>query len=141
MWIMLNNRPLDISKIKGISEVKTLDSKYFLAQCEKRDFHYEYDKPEIDTKRMKIPEELMNMKRCDLKKDAEGENKVWGYFFYIREIVCVQAYKNGFDNGVHYTIEKIYSKVYSSKEQAQTALEYLLSEMNELYNKMLKVEI
>lgn len=35
MWIMLNNRPLDISKIEGISEVITLDSKYFVEQKEK----------------------------------------------------------------------------------------------------------
>lgn len=138
MWIMLNNKPLDISKIKGISEVITLDSKYFLEQVEKRDFNYEYDRPEIDTrnKKFKIPQELMQIRMCDLKKNAAEENKVWGYFFYLKEIVL-----NNRSSGINYIINKRYSKVYSNKEQAQKALENLLSVMNEVYNKLPKVEI
>lgn len=44
-------------------------------------------------------------------------------------------------NGVNYVIEKRYSKVYSTKEAAQAALDHLLFEMNEIYNKLVKVEI
>lgn len=139
MWIMLNNRPLDISKIKEISEVKTLDSKYFLEQWDNK--YYNLRIPEINIDKLKVPDELRNTKYGDLQKDAKGGNKVWGYFFYIRELTQVQSYLNGVANGVDRAIEKRYSKVYSTKKAAQTALEHLLSEINEVYNKLVKVEI
>lgn len=139
MWIMLNNRPLDISKIEGISEVKTLDSKYFVEQKELS--WSTYNKPEINLYELKLPDELRKTSFEVLKEDAKKDNKVWGYLFYIKELAGVQCYLNHSMNGVNYVIEKRYSKVYSTKEAAQAALDHLLFEMNEIYNKLVKVEI
>lgn len=138
MWIMLNNRPLDISKIEGISEVITLDSKYFVQQ--KEDSWSSFTKPEINLYELKLPEELIKTPFEVLKEDA-NKDKVWGYLFYIKELTGVQCYLNHSMNGVNYVIEKRYSKVYSTKEAAQTALDHLIFEMNEIYNKLVKVEI
>lgn len=139
MWIMLNNRPLDISKIEGISEVITLDSEYFVEQKERS--WNAYDKPEINLYELKLPEELYKIPFEVLKEDAKKDNKVWGYLFYIKELTTVQCYLNHSANGVDYVIEKRYSKVYSTKEAAQAAIDHLLFEMNEIYNKLVKVEI
>lgn len=139
MWIMLNNRPLDISKIEGISEVITLDSKYFVEQKEKS--WSTFNKPEINLYELKLPEELRKTPFEVLKEDAKKDNKAWGYLFYIKELTGVQCYLNHAMNGVNYVIEKRYSKVYSTKEAAQAALDHLLFEMNEIYNKLVKVEI
>lgn len=139
MWIMLNNRPLDISKIEGISEVITLDSKYFVQQ--KENSWSSFTKPEINLYELKLPEELLKTTFEVLKEDAKKDNKVWGYLFYIKELTGVQCYLNHSMNGVNYVIEKRYSKVYSTKEAAQAALDHLLFEMNEIYNKLVKIEI
>lgn len=136
---MLNNRPLDISKIEGISEVITLDSKYYVQQRERS--WSRFNIADIDFYELKLPEELRRTPFEDVQEDAKEDNKVWGYFFYIKELTGVQHYLNHSANGVNYKIEKRYSKVYSTKEAAQTALEHLLFEMNEIYNKLVKVEI
>lgn len=140
MWIMLNNRPLDISKIEGISEVKTLDSKYFVEEKLKDDNNLYY-KSEVDFNKLDLPKELKMTPWRTLCGDAKKDNKIWGYFFYIRELTSVQCYLNDSMNGVNFRIEKRYSKVYSTKEAAQAALDHLLFEMNEIYNKLVKVEI
>lgn len=139
MWIMLNNRPLDISKIERISEVITLDSKCFVKQ---REFSWsDYAKPEFDFYKLKLPEELCKTPFEVLKEDAKKDNKIWGYFFCIKEITAVQCYLNSHMNGVNYKIDERYSKVYSTKESAQAAIDHLLFEMNEIYNKLVKIEI
>lgn len=139
MWIMLNNKPLDISKIEGISEIITLDSKCFVKQ---RELSWsDYVKPEFDFYKLELPKELRETPFEILKEDAKKDNKIWGYFFYIKELTGVQCYLNRSMNGVNYKIKKRYSKVYSTKEAAQTALDHLLFEMNEIYNKLVKIEI
>lgn len=140
MWIMLNNRPLDISKIEGISEVITLDSNYYVRERNK-DANNLFYKSEVDFNKMNLPKELCMTPDKVLIEDANNLNKVWGYFFYIRELTAIQYYSNRGMNGVNYVIERRYSKVYSTKEAAQAALDHLLFEMNEIYNKLVKVEI
>lgn len=90
---------------------------------------------------LKLPDELCKTPFEVLKEDAKKDNKVWGYLFYIKELTGVQCYLNHSMNGVNYVIKKRYSKVYSTKEAAQAALDHLLFEMNEIYNKLVKVEI
>ena len=140
MWIMLNNRPLDISKIEGISKVITLDSNYYVKERSK-DANNLFYKSEVDFNQLNLPKELRMTPDKVLIGDANNLNKVWGYFFYIKELTGVQCYLNHCANGVNYVIEKRYSKVYSTKEAAQAALDHLLFEMNEIYNKLVKVEI
>ena len=98
-------------------------------------------KSEVDFNKMNLPKELRMTPDKVLIGDANNLNKVWGYFFYIKELTVVQCYLNNYANGVNYAIEKRYSKVYSTKEAAQAALDHLLFEMNEIYNKLVKVEI
>lgn len=136
---MLNNKPLDISKIKGISEVITLDSKFLIEQWDK--MGSDYDKPRIDLRDIKLSDEFKKLPKKDLREDAKKENKIWGYIFYIREEIYIQRYMNYASNGVDKGINIIYSNVYSTKEAAQAALDHLLFEMNEIYNKLVKVEI
>lgn len=139
MWIMLNNKPLDISKIKGVSGVITLDSKCFVRQ---RELSWsEYAKPEFDLYKLKLPEELYKTSFEVLKEDAKKDNKVWGYFFYIKELTEIQCYLNGGMNGVNYKIEIRYSKVYSTQQAAQTALEHFLFETNNIISSLPKIEI
>ena len=104
MWIMLNNKPLDISKIKGVSGVITLDSKYYVSQKE-LNWNY-WGIPEVDFYEIKLPENLSKTPFEVIKEDAKKDNKVWGYFFYIRELVAVQHFSGHNANDVNFKIEK-----------------------------------
>ena len=140
MWIMLNNRPLDISKIKEISEVITLDSKYLVSQLDLEESNW--GEPEIKIwGNIRLPDEFYKITKKGLREDSKNENKIWGYIFYIKEEITIQRYLNRASNGIDSGVSKRYSKVYTTKEAAQTALEHLLFEMNEIYNKLVKVEI
>lgn len=139
MWIMLNNKPLDISKIKGVSGVITLDSKYYVSQKELS--WNNWGIPEVDFYEIKLPENLSKTSFEVLKEDAKKDNKAWGYFFYIRELVAVQHFSGHNANDVNFKIEKRYSKVYSTQQAAQTALEHFLFETNNIISSLPKIEI
>lgn len=139
MWIMLNNKPLDISKIKGVSGVITLDSKYYVSQKELN--WNNLGIPEVDFYEIKLPENLSKTPFEVLKEDAKKDNKAWGYFFYIRELVAVQHFSGHNANGVNFKIEKRYSKVYSTQKADQTALEHFLFETNSIISSLPKIEI
>lgn len=101
MYILINNKPVDVFKII-ISSIKTFTM-------------YEY-----------IPEHLLpdfDIKALDdFKKTHEfGDN---GYYF----IVKTQK-------------ENIYSKIYDTKDQAQTSLEHLLMKVNDIRSSVIRVEI
>lgn len=139
MWIMLNNKPLDISKIKGVSGVITLDSKYYVTQ---RELNWNnWGIPEVDFYEMKLPENLSKTPFEVLKEDAKKDNKAWGYFFYIIELIAVQHFSGQAADGVNFKIEKRYSKVYSTQQAAQTALEHFLFETNNIISSLPKIEI
>lgn len=105
MWIMLNNKPLDISKIQGVSKVITLDSKYFVEE-KLKDANNLYYKSEVDFDKLDLPKELKMTPWGTLCEDAKKDNKVWGYFFYIRELVAVQHFSGHAANGVNFEIKK-----------------------------------
>lgn len=139
MWIMLNNRPLDVSKIEGISEVIKIDIIYCVKQLERK--HSGVD-TEIDIniiRKILLKNDYSTLK--DLKNKAEKDNVIFGYIFYIKECVMRQKFLNGVFNGIENKINKRYSKLYSTEEAAKANLEHLLFEINEIYNKLVKVEI
>lgn len=128
MWIMLNNKPFNVMDIKDISEVITLDSQYLYTVAD-------------GIPSVLLPETCREKSICELRKEMESNNIVYGYFFYISRYTTIQCYVNDIPQGTKRGTTQIYSKVYSTKKAAQTALEYLLSEINEVYNKLVKVEI
>lgn len=119
MWIMLNDRPFNICEITGISGLITIDSQFLFKNREALMFNHVDSIPENY-----LPEECRGRHLGELQKEIENNNTIYGYFFCIN-------YQRGTK----------YSKVYSTKEAAQTALEHLLSEINEVYNTLVKVEI
>jgi hypothetical protein len=129
MWIMLNNEPFDLSKMKGVSGVIEISTDY-IKNCKGnyRD-NFPYDNFTI--------EQQKEIKDCLIN----GENKIFGYCFKIDVIVYIQRYLNGSDNGITQGISKKFSSVYKTKEAAQTALEHFLFETNVILNNLPKINI
>lgn len=135
MYILVNGKPLDVIRIKEISSVITLDSKTYYNELRTTAFKNSY------LPKLKMPREFLKLNNNDILDDIKNGNTVWGYFFYIQYLEYMQSYLNNVANGVNTNLRKIPSRLYATKQQAQTALEYLLSEINEVYNRMVKVEI
>ena len=133
MYILLNNEPLDILKINGISGVITLDSRYYV-ECRKN-LQTIRANGLVDVYRMKMPKKLLTMSAKDIEYDAVGNNTVWGYFFYIAEKVSMERITNDCPNGMIETVKNIYYRVYDNKTVAQGVLENLIIKINEVDNK------
>jgi len=129
MWIMLNNKPFDLSKMKGVSGVIEISTDYIRNSTGNYRDNFPYDDFTIEYQK-----EISN---CLLN----GEDKIFGYCFKIDVIVYIQRYLNGSDNGITQRICKKYSSVYKTKEAAQTALEHFLFETNGILNNLLKINI
>lgn len=135
MYIMVNREPLNLERIQEISPVITLDSKTYYNELITTAFNDSY----IGS--IKMPKEFLKLSASDILKDIDNGNTVWGYFFLIKYSEYQQIYISEKANTINVHIRKIPSRLYATKQQAQTALEHLLSEINKVYNKLVKVEI
>lgn len=130
MWIMLNNKPFDLSKMKEVSEVIELSTDYIKSS---RTHNYNELFPynsfnDIDKK--EVSECVINDKK-----------KTFGYFFYINVVAYAQCYRNGSINGVEQYIKKHYSTMYETREAAQASLEHFLFETNGILSNLTKINI
>lgn len=132
---MVNREPLNLERIQEISPVITLDSKTYYNELITTAFNDSY----IGS--IKMPKEFLKLSASDILKDIDNGNTVWGYFFFIKYSEYQQIYISETANTINVHIRKMPSRLYATKQQAQTALEHLLSEINKVYNKLVKVEI
>lgn len=129
MWIMLNNKPFDLSKMTNVSGVIEVTAHFLKKSSE--------DKRNLDTYSLLSAEERNEM----YNSLRDNTNKVFGYCFIISVSVDTQRYLNGSSNGISRDIKEISSSLYKTKEDAQTALEHFLFETNGILNGLPKINI
>lgn len=125
MYILLNNYPVNIYDIVSISTIIEIDSKLLLDARIKHKIRY------VDILEPKeIPEAVLKMTEEELRNNADSENTIWGYFFYVE-----------MKNHINDLASKAKSKNYQTEEEAQKALDSLLTEINTLRDNLPKVWI
>lgn len=129
MWIMLNNKPFDISRIKKVSEVIPITGEFI-----KRNI---WESRGIDLSG-EFPEEVI---KSNMEGDEVSLSKIYGWFFYIERIEYFQRYLNSCSNGVEQRLKIIKSSIYASEEAAITALEHFLFEINNILSNLPKINI
>lgn len=143
MWILLNNKPLDLSTIKAISEVKplTLLDLYKAYGEDNNEFANELNK--LFPKEVSIWDnmELYHEYHKFLEGTIPEVGKIYGYYFHITHTKTYQTMMNGTHNGLVWLNGYHISKLHSTKEDAQVSLDNLLTEINMQLSILTKVEI
>lgn len=131
MWIMLNNRPFDLSKMDGVSGVIRVTPKLIKDDLGKENAQLNIFNSFDESKRTKIYDSIK----------TKNFDETLGYFFFLKERIFIQRYLNSASNGICQRQSFILSKIYESEEAAQTALEHFLFEINGILSNLPKINI
>jgi hypothetical protein len=126
-WIKINGQPVNLFYITDISEVNTLSSGlcgtslyWALLRNEKNDEELKKKFDELYEK---------DLEEYDIRKEFD---KKIGKLYYIGV-----TYVNHFTHKESF----VYSKLYKTKVEAQAVLDEFLEKLNEIENRLLKIEI
>lgn len=143
MYILVNNKPVDIFNLVGVTGIMTLDHAYIKQLVKNNDG---YDLKSIDeelAKKYGVVDEndYLFCKYTDPLPELDAENPIYGYIFALRVTSTYQKYVNNSYNGIGHYIKLVYSSVYKNQLDAEAALNRLLNLINEQRSGVPSIEI